>query len=291
MTINNLKKSLQTALIIIGFGITGNAYPDNLGNPLDALPDQSIPISSYAVPDGVGRFSGADGDVSNEKWFAVTNSGFILGYNGGNSTVVDLIDSGISGASGITYKGGNDWAISAEKTIYEGTLTTSGWTQTGSIDLTDLGSDISDLDYGLGAYFILTGSNGVRKVNSDYTTSLIESVGQNSVGAIDIIEFEPNTFNNPLRQLASGNNGFKNMDLTGNVFGNPALMYIDNTFDNQGIAYFKDGFVSVQGLQADIHGPLDIQQYMAPQNSVPEPVAGLLLLSGLPLLFRKNKEK
>jgi len=288
MTINNLKKSLQTALIIIGFGITGNAYPDNLGNPLDTLPDQSIPVSSYAVPDGVGRFSGADGDVSDEKWFAVTNSGFILGYNGGNSTVVDLIDSGISGASGITYKGGNNWAISAGKTIYEGTLTTGGWTQTGSIDLTDLSSNISDLDFGFGNYTVLT-EQDIRRVNDDKSTIIINPYGAN-VGAIEIIEFQPNTYDNPLLQVASGNNGFYNMDMTGNIFGNPALMDIDNTFDNLGIAYFNGGFVSVQGLQADIHAPLEIQQYMVSQNSVPEPGAGLLLLSGLPLLFRRNKK-
>lgn len=289
MTNRTLKKSLQTALIIIGFGITGNAYPDNLGNPLDALPDQSIPISSYAVPDGVGRFSGADGDVSNEKWFAVTNNGFILGYNGGNSAVADLIDSGISGASGITYKGGNDWAISAGKTIYEGTLTTGGWTQTGSIDLTDLSSDISDLDYGLNAYFILTGSNGVRKVNSDYTTTQIENVSAN-IGSIDILEFLPNTYSNPLLQLASGDNGFRNIDTAGNVFGNPIPVYLNHGLDIQGIAYFDGGFSVVQSLGNQIHEPLSIQQYMASQNPVPEPVAGLLFLSGLPLLLRRNKD-
>lgn len=288
MTNRTLKQTLRTALIIIGFGIAGNAYPDNLGNPLDALPDQSIPVSSYAIPDGVGRFSGADGDISDEKWFAVTNSGFILGYNGGNSTVVDLIDSGISGASGITYKGGNSWAISAGKTIYEGTLTEGGWTQTGSIDLTDLSSNISDLDYGLGNYTVLT-EQDIRRVNDDKSTRIINPYGAN-VGAIKVIEFQPNTYDNPLLQVASGNNGFYNMDMTGNIFGNPAQMWLDSTFDNQGIAYFNGGFVSVQGLQADIHAPLDIQQYMTSQNSVPEPAACLLLLSGLPLLLRRNRE-
>jgi|GEM_PF-2167796 len=289
MTNRTLKKSLITALIIIGFGISGNAYSNNLGNPLDALPDQSIPISSYAVPDGVGRFSGADGDVSNEKWFAVTNNGFILGYNGGNSAVADLIDSGISGASGITYKGGNDWAISAGKTIYEGTLTTGGWTQTGSIDLTDLSSDISDLDYGLNAYFILTGSNGVRKVNSDYTTSLIGGVSAN-IGGIKVIEFQPDTYDNPLFQWASGNNVFYNMTELGNLIGNSEPVNLNNGLDIQGIAYFNGGFSVVQSLGNQIHSPLIIQENMASTNPVPEPAAGFLLLSGLPLLLRKNKK-
>lgn len=287
MTNRTLKQTLKTALIIIGFGITGNAYSDNLGNPLDALPVQSIPISSYAVPDGVGRFSGADGDVLDEKWFAVTNSGFILGYNGGDSTVVDLIDSGISGASGITYKGGNNWAISSGITIYEGTLTSGGWTPTGTIDLTDLSSNISDLDFGLGNYTVLT-EQDIRRVNDDKSTRIINPYGAN-VGAIEIIEFQLNTYDNPLLQVASGNNGFYNMDMTGNIFGNPALVYLNNGLDIEGIAYFDGGFAIVQSLGNQIHASLEIQQYMASQNSVPEPAAGLLLLSGLPLLFRKNK--
>ena len=113
-----------------------------LGNPLDDVSNSS-PASSYAAPAGFGNLTGADGDVANPLWVAVTDSGFAHIMNGANSTPVASIDTGISGLTGIALTGydGSDFlaAVCADTTIYKGKLSQTAWTQSNTIDLTTCG--------------------------------------------------------------------------------------------------------------------------------------------------------
>lgn len=238
----------------------------SLGDPLSSLPAQSTPIASFAKPANVGNLTGADGDVSSPYWYATTDLGFLLTYNGADPTPVSIVDTGIPGATGVACLGGNRLAICAGKKIYEGTLNNGTWTADNVIIVMNLNGDLTDVDYALGCYFVATQNDGVRRVDGNGSSTLmVNGVAQ----SVDAITFEPDSFDNPMMQIASGNNGFQNMTFSGNLFGTAKLMNLNPSYTIQGLAYFDGGFAVVQAPGVGIHSPLaGVQPYMA---SFPEP--------------------
>jgi hypothetical protein len=244
------------------------------------LPDQSTPVQSFYNIGNYGNLTGADGDVSSTTWVACSDKGGIISYNGtNNSAPIGIIDIGIPGLTGIACLGNDRYAVSAGKDIYEGTLSGSDWTTTNIISPLGIWSDLTDVDFALGSYFIATQSNGILRVNSDGSTTQIKT---GLAESLDIIEFIQGTYDNPMMQFAQGGNGFINVDNNGNPFGQPKPVYLDNTFDITGVAYFKGGFATVQSLQFDIHEPMAFQEHI-----IPEPATIALLALGA-LGFKKR---
>jgi hypothetical protein len=258
-----------------------------LGNPLDSLPDQSNPVQSFYNIGNYGNLTGADGDVSSTTWVACSDKGGIISYNGSNNSApIGIIDIGIPGLTGIACLGNDRYAVSAGKNIYEGTLSGCDWTTTNIISPLGIWSDLTDVDFALGSYFIATQSNGILRVNSDESTTQLNIPGVGAWKSLDIIEFKADTYDNPIMQFATGANFFNNINVGGFPIGSSKDVFLDNTFDIQGIAYFDGGFAVVQSLQFDIHNPMDIQQYMQP---IPEPYTIALLGFGILNLLRHKK--
>lgn len=264
--------------------VVANAAP--LGNPLNDVSDSS-PASSYAAPAGYGNLTGADGDVANPQWIAVTDSGFAHIMNGANATPLATIDTGISGLTGVAITGydGSDFlaALCAGTTIYEGRLSQTAWAQSRTIDLTT--SALTDIDRALGVYFIATESDGIRKVTGG-GTSAVDPAG---VQAYDVIVFKPNTYDNDMGQFEG--EVFKNIDAIGiplGGVGNDKLVDWDNWSTIHGVAYYggnnpgmalveNNGSVSI----GQIYSSQAYQQHMQP---IPEPGTLALLLAGGSLL-------
>ena len=197
--------------------------------------------------------------------------------NGTSSTPLATIDTGISGLTGVAITGydGNDFllALSAATTIYEGKLSTSAWTQSGTIDLTT--SDLTDIDYALGSYFIATESDGIRKVTGSGGTSPVDPA---TVQAYDVIVFKPTTYDNDMGQFEG--EVFKNLGLDGiplGGVGNDKLVDWNPATTIRGIAYYDSGIAVVQNPGVQIHSPQDYQPHMA---EIPEPATIALLLAG-----------
>jgi hypothetical protein len=260
-----------------------------LGSPTAALPTQSVPTSSYAAPTGYGNLTGADGDVLSNLWALTTDLGYLGYMNGSSSTPVKMIDTGISGLTGVAYLGPDKWALSAGKKIYEGTVSGTTWHTDKTTLVTGIASDLTDLDWTptIG-YEVATQSDGIRKVAADGSSSLVK----NSLAlSVDLIGFLPNTYDNGLLQYAQNGNGFINIDTSGIPFGQPTPVNLNNTWDITGIAYFKDGYAVVQDgtpYSVDIHSALSpLQDNMA---SVPDPATlSLLVLGGVGLLARRKE--
>ena len=263
--------------------LPGRAAP--LGDPLQSLPLQSVPVAANIKPDNVGFLSGADGDVADPVWVATTDQGYLLFFNGFDPTPVNVVDMGLSGATGVAWLGNNRFAISAGNTIYEGNLSGGTWNQTGGHSFSGM-STINDVDYALGHYFIATASDGVRRVESDWTTTEVYS--GNGVLAVKVVEFQPNSYDNPMLNLAGGDHGFRNADSSGTPFGFPKPVQLNNGLNIEGIAYYSGGFAVVQSEGTEIHNPFTFQQHMA-SMTVPEPSAAVLLLAATPLLLPRRR--
>jgi len=253
--------------------VVANAAP--LGKPLDDVSDSS-PASSYAAPAGFGNLTGADGDVANPQWIAVTDSGFAHIMNGANATPLATIDTGISGLTGVAITGydGSDFlaALCAGTTIYEGKLSQTAWTQSGTIDLTT--SNLTDIDRALGAYFIATESDGIRKVTGGGTSA----VDTGAWNAYDVIEFLANTYDNNMSEL--NGQAFKLIDVDGIPLGgvdDDKTVNWSPATTIRGIAYYDGGIAVVQNPGVHIHNEQAYQQHMQP---IPEPATIALLLAG-----------
>lgn len=259
----------------------GQALAAPLGNPLDDVHD-STPISSFAAPDGFGNLTGADGDVSSPIWAATTDLGYIHLFDGMSSSPISTIDTGISGLTGIAYLGNDNFALSAGHTIYEGSILGSSWNQTGTIDLTT--SDLTDIDFALGQYFIATQSDGIRRVEGDGST---EELISGAFSAVDIIDFQPNTYDNGMIQF--GGEQFRNIDSNGIPFGSGKLVDFNSPVTILGVAYFDGGMALPVGLGVYIHAEQAYQEHMA---QIPEPsTIALLGIGALGLLARSFVRK
>jgi len=279
-------RAAAAVLLVLGFA-AGNAQAGPLGNPLNAVTD-STPSSSYAKPAGYGNLTGADGDVSSPIWGLGTDLGFLGYMNGANSTPIKMIDTGISGLTGVAYRGVDLWALAAGKSIYEGTVTGTTWHTDKTILVTGLTSDLTDLDWALGAYFVSTGADGIRKVLGDGTSTQIDSGFARS---LDLIAFKPDTYDNPMWQF--NGNTFSNSDFSGTPFGGGKLVDIHAGGNVEGVAYFQkqDGslaWANVLQEGANLYDAYSFEQHMQP---LPEPATLILLISGLGMLGIKRFKK
>ncbi len=263
-----------------GIALTA-ALNANAQNPLDDVSD-STPVKSVIAPEHYGNLTGADGDVSQEEWYATTDLGYIHKFSGRSETPVS-IDTGISGLSGIAYKGDGQFALSAGNDIYEGALDNS-WATEDIISLAT--SDITDIDFALDSYFIATESDGIRKV-VDGGSELVEDLGCDS---FDLIEFKPNTYDNNMSQRQG--ESYINVDSSGNPFGMSKFADLHNATTIAGIAHYggnNAGMAVVQAPGIQHHDPQQYQQNMQP---VPEPgTLAMLGLAGLGLLGKTYQKR
>jgi hypothetical protein len=272
-------RTFKSIVFVLGITITLSQQYVKAANPLDSMPSQSTPVQTFYNIGNYGNLTGADGDISSTTWVACSDRGAIIFYNGtDNCAPIGIRDIGIPGLTGIACLGNNRYAVSAGKKIYEGDFSSGTWGTTKIISPLGIWSDITDVDFALGNYFIATQSNGVLKVNNDVSTTNLNVPGVGAWKSLDVIEFKPNIYDNPIIEFATGSNFFNNINSTGLLLGNAKDVFLDNTFDIQGTAYFKGGIAVVQSFQFDIHNPLGIQQDMQP---VPEPSTMALLALGI----------
>lgn len=278
-------RTFKSIVLILGITLTQQYL--KAANPLDSMPSQSAPVQTFYNIGNYGNLTGADGDLSSTTWVACSDRGAIIFFNGTDSSApIGIRDIGIPGLTGIACLGNDRYAVSAGKKIYEGDFSSGTWGTTKIISPLGIWSDITDVDFALGNYFIATQSNGVLKVNSDESTTNLNIPGVGAWESLDVISFQPNTYDNSLIEFAQNPNYFSNISNNSIPFGIPKDIFLDNTFDIVGIAYFNGGFAVVQCLQFDIHNPLDIQKYMQP---VPEPSMILLIGLGALNLMRYKK--
>jgi hypothetical protein len=243
-------------------------------------------VSSFAKPSGTLRLRGADGDPASSVWVAVDEFGIAIFYDGANPTPIRMVDTGELYVTGIAMLGNDRFALSAENKIIEGYFTADMWHETGTHALIGGLSTINDLDYALGHYFIATASDGIRRVESDWSSTVVYNLDDQL--ALKMFEFKPDTYDNSMMEFAN-NNAFINTDSSGMAFGDTKGVHPYNSFNIQGLAYFSGGFAVVQSTKVDIHNPFTFQQYLAPM-SVPEPSTALLLLAATPLLLLRRRK-
>ena len=263
------------------------ASAGSLGDPLDDVSD-STPTASFAAPENYGNLTGADGDPGKATWLATTGLGYVHGFDAASSTPDFTVDTGISGLTGIVLKGydGSNFlvALSAGHTIYEGSLSSAAFSQDNTIDLAT--SDLTDIDYALGNYFIATESDGIRKVNGDGSTT--QTGGAGTFQSFDIVEFidgvyDPNQMGQARGEL------FNHSDAAGVLYGTTKSVDWNPITTIEGVAYFDGGMAIVQGPGVQIHNP---QAYQENMQNIPEPsaVAILALGAGGALAYRRKEQ-
>jgi uncharacterized protein (TIGR03382 family) len=297
-------KTAAAIATVVGAGIIGGGKADAAVLTDDLNPNPSTAIVTFAAPTGV-QFTGGDG-VGEGKYVA-TSSDKIFLYDGANITPSMTFTTPLSGITGFAYTGRDNGtitgAVSDGTSLYEGTLSGGNFNIDNVIGLTGISSDTTDVTFGLGSYFVPTQSDGVRRVESDGSTTL--TFNANGVESYDILESKLDGSNNPVyTNPADQVDGdlFNNTDNGGvHVTGSTAID-LNNATTIRGIAYFDSdtnplngvdgGLAVIQGPGIQIHNPLDYQQNIVDVGTpIPEPMSitmGLVGLGGLALMRRRK---
>ncbi len=260
-TITGAKYAAAGLAILTALTAIEKAHAAPLGDPLLSLPAESIPTGGFAAPNTTlyGNLTGADGDVTSPIWYLVTDDGYIHTCEGNNlKPGVDPIFTGVTGASGICITP-NGLAISQGTDIYEGRIVGGAWILDDIVGLTGFTSDTTDVDWFNGSYFVSTLSDGIRRVESDGSTT---HVGSGTAYAVDFIGFLPNTYDNLMQQLTG--EFFNNVDEQGNQIGGSKTVDMNNVTTIQAVAYYNGGMAIIQKPGVNIHNPLAYHQHMAP---------------------------
>ena len=299
-------KTAAAIATVLAAGVVGGRAEG--ATVLDDLPTSSTPVATFAAPTNV-TFTGGDG-IGEGKYVA-TSADKIFVYDGFNTTPDMTLTTPLSNISGAAYRGRDNGDIfltlSNGTSLYEGRISGSSFNIDSIISLSGITSDTTDVDYGLGSYFVPTQNDGVRRVESDGSATEISS--QNGFGAYDILESKLDEQGNPVYDSPAGQfdgTFFQNLLSDGTPTGASAGTNFNNFADVKGIAYFDNDNDPTNGINGgmaliqdfgyiDVHNPLPFQQNIVDVGTpVPEPMSitmGLVGLGGLALMRGRRDQK
>ncbi len=232
-----------------------------LGLATDTLPAQSVPIDTAPVPGGVGLYVDASGDVSTDRWWAVTDAGVLLGFTGPNATPDTLIDTGLGEARSITLTPGG-LTLGTATALIEGQVSAGTWTTTNVIVLNGASSNATALDWYQGGYVGSFGPDGIWRIAPDGNVLFVSGLAAQSM---DYLPFDANTF---CADLLQSGGAFHNVD-AGGVPSLPAtVVVLSELFPIVGTAVFSDGaggfgMAVVQGPGVQIHGAFGFMPFVS----------------------------
>ncbi len=294
----SLTKKVLAAIAALGVASSVSPKADAALLTGDLNPNPSTAAVTFAAPSGVS-FTGGDG--IGEGKYAPTSASQIFIYDGTTTTPEATINTPFSNISGLAYRGRDGSGdplvtLSAGTSLYEGTLSGGSFNIDSVIGLTGITSDTTDVTFGLDNHYIATQSDGVRRVESDGSTTL--TFNASGVESYDILDVIAGTYINPAEQIDGEN--FTNIDNNGIAIGSGTFVNLNNATTIEGIAYFdsdNNPLNGVDGGLAVIQGP-GIQIHTAPTyasnitDPVPEPATLALLAAGsATLLSGRRKEQ
>ncbi|MFQ5422382.1 MAG: hypothetical protein ACE5F9_00215 [Phycisphaerae bacterium] len=232
-----------------------------LGLATDTLPAQSVPIDTVAVPGGVGLYVDATGDVSTDRWWAVTDVGVLLGFTGPNATPDTLIDTGLGEARSITLTP-DGLTLGTATALIEGQVSAGTWTTTNVIVLNGASSNATALDWYQGGYFGAFGTDGLWRIAPDGSVLFVSSLAAQS---LDYHPFDANTF---CADLLQGGGAFHNVDTSGVPLLPATAVAMGELFPIVGTAVFSDGaggfgMAVVQGPGVQIHDAFSFMPFVS----------------------------
>jgi hypothetical protein len=293
----------KIGIVVGGVGLAGYVLFGNvqgadaapLGDPVLTLPDSISWYDGFAKPTELDSFSGGATAKDNTiQGLVPSEDGFATRYSG--VTFMGSTEIGQSGMRGLapTLEG---YITGSASSLYftDDSLTLNGQ----SIDLLGIVSSIKSVDTafylsesaqvpGLGySVFFTTESDGVRRLTSMSGDSV--QIDSHSFDSIKVIEFNPNTYDNPMIQLEDS---FVNLGYDGAIFGSSKEVDFDLSVDLQGTIYTSNG--EITALVATSGRLYDSNQLAFTEHinhDVPEPTTITLLgLGALGLLGRRYKK-
>lgn len=246
------------------------------GSPLPLIPTSTNPINTYPKP-MANDLKGGDGDPTLDEWVAVDAGGVLHFYNGNSATPARSVNTGIAGATGVAYTP-SGLVISQGMNLWEGTENAGSWQTSRTFTPTGITSDILDVDWALGKYFISTLSNGLRRVEAD--DSSVPLTGYDPADGwlnLEVMTFLDGTYC-PIIQISQGANGFYDIDTSGNAISISKPVNLNQIQNIQGIAYYNGGFAVVVEPGIKHYSPWSFAPDMAPipQEDCPTPFAGTM---------------
>jgi len=275
---------------------TGQALASTYGDPLSTgnLPSSSAVLNSFARDATHGNYTGADGTTDSAIWAVSTDLGYIVRYNGDNTTPVDFTPTGLN-LTGLAKMGGENYMLTAGLNLYKGYTDGTGWHTTQTISLTAVGipSNATDVAVNLNHIFVTTQSSGVYRLdmNGQNATQIDAGLFQ----SVDVLTFVPGAFDNAVIQYDGDQ--FVPISEQGEPFGVLRTVHLGNASTPRGIAYYRgsDGnhFAVVGKSYVDLHAADSLGNVLpnVQLEATPEPSTSALMALGLAALALRRRKR